>query len=102
MFFPCSVAKYLINASTLVIGIDVAQESPLTKVNTSICSVAGSVDMMQMRYAVSVKVHKNYEYLDPKLIVERIRSFYKLTNTKPDRLIVYREGMCETDNKVKI
>lgn len=97
-----AAARCLFEQPTLLLGIDVTHPGPTDKRSPSIASVVGSVDLNHMRYACSIKVQKQRReslvYLsDP--VTERMMSFFNATQKKPQRIIVYRDGVSEGEFK---
>lgn len=97
-----AVGKCLFVEPTIALGIDVTHPGPTDKRSPSVASVVGSMDKTFMRYAASIKVQKQRRealvYLSEP-VTERLMYFYKSTKVKPNRIIVYRDGVSEGEFK---
>nr|AEF32753.1 ALG-5 [Ascaris suum] len=84
---------------TIFVGIDVTHPGPGRSGN-SIAAVVASVDVDASRYGVSIKVQRP----DAERVVyvvdalkERLISFYKSSGRSPNHIIIYRDGISETE-----
>lgn len=84
---------------TVFIGIDVTHPGPGKRGN-SIATVVGSVDLYATRYEATVKVQQpNAErvvYVVDAL-KERLLSFYSANDRSPAHIIIYRDGISESE-----
>uniref|UniRef100_A0A915PQ71 Piwi domain-containing protein n=1 Tax=Setaria digitata TaxID=48799 RepID=A0A915PQ71_9BILA len=84
---------------TIFIGVDITHPRP-GKIGNSIASVVGSTNLDATRYEASTKVqHPKMErvvYLVDALR-ERLLSFYKSVGTAPKHIIIYRDGISESE-----
>ncbi|VDN33859.1 unnamed protein product [Gongylonema pulchrum] len=84
---------------TLFVGVDVTHPRPGKRAN-SIATVVGSVNLDATRYETSIKVqHPQAErivYLVDAL-KERLLAFYKAVGTSPKHIVIYRDGISETE-----
>ncbi|KJH50570.1 piwi domain protein [Dictyocaulus viviparus] len=92
--------KYIIDQPTLVVGIDVTHPTQAEeRMNIpSVAAIVANIDLLPQSYGANVKVQRKCResvvyLLDA--IRERLVSFYRNTNQKPTRIIVYRDGVSE-------
>ncbi|KNC97218.1 uncharacterized protein SPPG_07605 [Spizellomyces punctatus DAOM BR117] len=90
---------FIKGAPTIIIGADVTHASPTEGRNKpSVISLVASMDANVTRYAASVRVKPTkdvYKEEMPGMIIELLKNFYQTTNTKPHRIIFYRDGVSE-------
>uniref|UniRef100_A0A915IL06 Uncharacterized protein n=1 Tax=Romanomermis culicivorax TaxID=13658 RepID=A0A915IL06_ROMCU len=90
--------KYLIDVPTLIMGVDVTHPSPTDTRSPSIASIVTNTDLSPMRYAASVKIQKHRReaivYLVD-VVRDRLVSFFTESKVKPERILVYRDGVAE-------
>ncbi|KAM3719027.1 hypothetical protein ACO02O_10955 [Dirofilaria immitis] len=84
---------------TIFVGVDVTHPRP-GKLGNSIASVVGSTNLDATRYEASTKVqHPKMErivYLVDALR-ERLLAFYKSVGSAPKHIIIYRDGISDTE-----
>uniref|UniRef100_A0AC35TUF3 ArgoN domain-containing protein n=1 Tax=Rhabditophanes sp. KR3021 TaxID=114890 RepID=A0AC35TUF3_9BILA len=93
-------SKYLVNQPTLVIGIDVTHPTQAEIKNQvpSVAAVVGNIDMLPQTFAASVMVQRKsrQEVVDlVDAMIKRINHFTKCTGIRPERILVYRDGVSE-------
>ncbi|KAJ2469485.1 hypothetical protein EV174_006218, partial [Coemansia sp. RSA 2320] len=84
---------------TMFMGCDVTHPAPGEQHKPSIASVVGSVDFMATCYAATLIQLPSREELVGKLqeaVVRHLKLFFKGTQTKPQRIVFYRDGVSET------
>ncbi|VDN28919.1 unnamed protein product [Gongylonema pulchrum] len=89
--------KYLIDVPTLIIGIDVTHPTQQEE-RQNIPSIVANLDLYPQSYGANIKIQRKCResvvyLLDA--VRERLVGFYKATNQKPIRIIVYRDGVSE-------
>ncbi|KAJ1348323.1 hypothetical protein KIN20_003601 [Parelaphostrongylus tenuis] len=92
--------KYIIDQPTLVVGTDVARPTQAEeRMNIpSVAAIVANIDLLPQSYGANVEVQRKCResvvyLLDA--IRERLISFYRNTNHKSTRIIVYRDGVAE-------
>ncbi|CAJ0960664.1 unnamed protein product, partial [Mesorhabditis belari] len=92
--------KYLVDVPTLVLGVDVTHPTQAEeRLNIpSVAAIVANLDLYPQTYGANVKVQRKCResvvyLLDA--VRERLVSFYKNTHQKPERIIVYRDGVSE-------
>ncbi|CAJ0573794.1 unnamed protein product, partial [Mesorhabditis spiculigera] len=92
--------KYLVDVPTLIIGVDVTHPTQAEeRLNIpSVAAVVANLDLYPQTYGANVKVQRKCResvvyLLDA--VRERLVAFYKNTHQKPERIIVYRDGVSE-------
>ncbi|KHN71070.1 Uncharacterized protein Tcan_02543 [Toxocara canis] len=87
------------NDPTIFVGIDVTHPKP-GRPGNSIAAVVASTDVDATRYEVSVKVQR----ADAERVVyvvdalkERLISFYRNSGCSPNHIVIYRDGISETE-----
>uniref|UniRef100_A0A0K0DSJ6 Piwi domain-containing protein n=1 Tax=Strongyloides stercoralis TaxID=6248 RepID=A0A0K0DSJ6_STRER len=101
------------NDATIYIGADVIHPAPQDVGKNSIPSISavvGSMDILGFKYAVSGKVHtetinQNKQAMETlqffnEQIKERITSFKNSTNTVPKHIVVFRDGVADSQFKI--
>ncbi|VBB30375.1 unnamed protein product [Acanthocheilonema viteae] len=87
------------NDPTIFIGIDVIHPQP-GKLGSSIASVVGSTNLDATRYEASIKIQQpgmeRIVYLVDALR-ERLLTFYKSVGMAPKHIIIYRDGISESE-----
>lgn len=90
--------KYLLGQPTLVLGIDVTHPSPGDSKAPSIGAAVGNIDIFPGKFAASIMVQKHRReavvYLTD-AIQRRVEAFYTHTQRKPERILVFRDGVAE-------
>jgi len=80
------------------LGLDVTHPGPTDRKTPSIGAAVGNIDTLPGRFGASVSVQKHRReavvYLAD-AIQKRVSAFYEQTQTKPERIIVYRDGVAE-------
>uniref|UniRef100_A0A0R3RQP8 PAZ domain-containing protein n=1 Tax=Elaeophora elaphi TaxID=1147741 RepID=A0A0R3RQP8_9BILA len=92
--------KYLIDVPTLIVGIDVTHPTQHEERQNipSVAAIVANLDLYPQSYGANIKIQRKCResvvyLLDA--IRERLVSFYKTTHQKPNRIIVYRDGVSE-------
>lgn len=84
---------------TIFIGVDVTHPGPGKRGN-SIATVVGSVDLFGARYEATIKVQQpsaeRVVYMVDAL-KERLLSFYSANDRSPAHIIIYRDGISESE-----
>ncbi|XP_065062835.1 protein argonaute-2-like isoform X2 [Rhopilema esculentum] len=82
----------------IVLGADVTHPAPGDEQKPSIAAVVGSLDSYPMNYSTSIRVQKNRMEIIAELkdmIKELLNAFRNSTGHKPERIIMYRDGVSE-------
>lgn len=92
--------KYIIDVPTLIVGIDVTHPTQFEERQNvpSVAAIVANIDTYPQTYEANIKIQRKCResvvyLLDA--VRERLVSFYKTTNQKPTRIIVYRDGVSE-------
>uniref|UniRef100_A0A8R1TYC6 Uncharacterized protein n=5 Tax=Onchocerca TaxID=6281 RepID=A0A8R1TYC6_ONCVO len=92
--------KYLIDVPTIIIGIDVTHPTQHEERQNipSVAAIVANLDLYPQSYGANIKIQRKCResvvyLLDA--VRERLVSFYKTTHQKPNRIIVYRDGVSE-------
>lgn len=94
---PTPSIKFLLSRPSIIIGADVTHPNPGSKV-PSIAAVVASMDSMGYRYATTVRAQKSRtEIIEDfsAMVKEMLISFYRATKYKPEKIMVYRDGVSE-------
>lgn len=84
---------------TMFVGVDVTHPAP-GRTGASIASVVTSVDLEATRYEVSIKVQPPGSERVVRLgdvMRERLVSYFESTGERPKHLVVYRDGISESE-----
>jgi eukaryotic translation initiation factor 2C len=81
---------------TLFLGVDVTHPGPGDDKSPSIGSIVGNVNAECTKWAASIKIQRHRReqmvYLTA-AVRERLKDIYSKTNKKPNRIVVYRDGV---------
>ncbi|TPX31606.1 hypothetical protein SmJEL517_g05103 [Synchytrium microbalum] len=83
---------------TIIFGADVTHPAPGSTSNQSIAALVGSMDAQCSRYAAAIRVQRGRQEVIQDLsgmVVELLKTFYQTCGSKPDRVIMYRDGVSE-------
>lgn len=87
------------NDPTLFIGVDVTHPAPGSR-NVSIAAVVGSVDISATRYGCSLRIQRRgcerVVYMVDS-VKERVVEFYNMTGKKPAHVVIFRDGICNSE-----
>jgi len=76
----------------------VTHPAPGSSSNQSIAALVGSMDAQCSRYSASIRVQKGRQEIIQDLagmVVELLKTFYQTCGAKPDRIVLYRDGVSE-------
>ncbi|XP_076338021.1 protein argonaute-2-like isoform X1 [Tachypleus tridentatus] len=93
-----SIRPKVFNEPVIFLGADVTHPPAGDNKKPSIAAVVGSMDAHPSRYAATVRVqqHRQEHIQDLSTMVkELLIQFYKSTRFKPNRIIMYRDGVSE-------
>ncbi|TPX39954.1 hypothetical protein SeMB42_g06174 [Synchytrium endobioticum] len=83
---------------TIIFGADVTHPAPGSTSNQSIAALVGSMDSQCSRYAAAIRVQRGRQEVIQDLtgmVVELLKTFYQTCGSKPDRIVMYRDGVSE-------
>jgi len=86
------------NEPVIFLGADVTHPPAGDNKKPSIAAVVGSMDAHPSRYAATVRVQQHRQEVIQELsamVRELLILFYKTTRFKPNRIIMYRDGVSE-------
>ncbi|KAG0230941.1 hypothetical protein BGW42_000592 [Actinomortierella wolfii] len=86
------------NKATIIVGADVTHPPPGDTVRPSIAAVIGSLDRFGSRHGASICVqdHRTERLYDlKKMIIERLKAFFRVSKVKPEQILFYRDGVSE-------
>ena len=86
------------NEPVIFIGADVTHPPAGDNKKPSIAAAVGSMDAHPSRYAATVRVQQHRQEVIQELssmVKELLIQFYKSTRFKPQRIILYRDGVGE-------
>lgn len=84
--------------STCVIGVDINHPGKGEDRVPSFCAATGSVDAKASRYFATCRAQGNRNEIVADLggmVIEILRKFYGTSGLKPERLLIYRDGVSE-------
>ncbi|KAF9957777.1 hypothetical protein BGZ65_001879 [Modicella reniformis] len=88
----------LTDKPTILLGADVSHPAPGDNVRPSIAALVGSMDSKAARYAASIRIQtartENIADLSS-MTVDLLKTFYQTCGRKPERIVVYRDGVSE-------
>jgi len=90
--------KYLIDQATLILGLDVTHPAPTDRKAPSIGAAVGNIDKLPGMFCASITVQKHRREAVVYLIDAiraRVEAYYRQTQTRPERVIIYRDGVDE-------
>ncbi|KAG0337299.1 Eukaryotic translation initiation factor 2C [Podila humilis] len=90
--------SFIASRPTIIIGADVSHPSPGDRMRPSIAALVGSLDNRASRYTTSIRVQtaRTEAIADlASMVVELLKSFYQTCGQKPDRMLIYRDGVSE-------
>ncbi|XP_076371503.1 protein argonaute-2-like [Tachypleus tridentatus] len=93
-----SIRPKVFNEPVIFLGADVTHPPAGDNKKPSIAAVVGSMDAHPSRYAATVRVqqHRQEHIQDmTSMVKELLIQFYKSTRFKPNRIIMYRDGVSE-------
>lgn len=97
-FLFSSAKKYVNGPPTLFLGVDVTHPPPRDDIAPSIASVVGNIDCDPSKFWCKVKVqkHRREHVVHMKdAVAEMLTSFFAATKQKPQRIVVYRDGVSD-------
>ncbi|KAF9304752.1 eukaryotic translation initiation factor 2C, 2 [Mortierella antarctica] len=83
---------------TIIIGVDVTHPHPSDYTHPSIAAAVASLDNRAARYATAVRVQKARTETVADLsnmTIELLKKYYQACGQKPERILVYRDGVSE-------
>lgn len=86
-------------APVMLMGADVSHPSVSDKTSPSLAAIVASIDCYAAKYATEVRCqdHRTEMIKDMKDMTKNLlRSFYKTTSRKPEKIIMYRDGVSES------
>lgn len=93
-----SIRPKVFNEPVIFLGADVTHPPAGDNKKPSIAAVVGSMDGHPSRYAATVRVQQHRQEIIQELshmVRELLVQFYKSTRFKPNRIIMYRDGVSE-------
>ncbi|XP_037080331.1 protein argonaute-2-like [Pollicipes pollicipes] len=93
-----SIRPKVFNEPVIFLGADVTHPPAGDNKKPSIAAVVGSMDGHPSRYAATVRVQQHRQEIIQELsymVRELLIQFYKSTHFKPNRIIMYRDGVSE-------
>ncbi|XP_045608324.2 protein argonaute-2 [Procambarus clarkii] len=90
---------FVFKTPVMIMGADVNHPQASDKVTPSLAAVVASIDKFASKYAVEVRhqKHRKEMILDLKEMTKNLlRTFYQTTRYKPDRIVMYRDGVSES------
>jgi len=93
-----SIRPKVFNEPVIFLGADVTHPPAGDNKKPSIAAVVGSMDGHPSRYAATVRVQQHRQEIIQELsymVRELLVQFYKSTHFKPNRIIMYRDGVSE-------
>jgi hypothetical protein len=91
--------KWLTSKKTMIVGMDVTHPGPTSVPGTpSIAAVVASVDDTFVQFPASMRIQATKKEMITDLqemMVERLLMYKKTSNSLPDRIYVYRDGVSE-------
>jgi eukaryotic translation initiation factor 2C len=83
---------------TIVFGADVTHPSPFDRTRPSVAAIVASMDQNFIKHAGAVRAQghrvEQIEYMKD-MTVDLMKRYYRETRTKPERIVVYRDGVSE-------
>lgn len=93
-----SIRPKIFNEPVVFFGADVTHPPAGDSKKPSIAALVGSMDAHPSRYAASVRVQQHRQEIIQDLssmVRELLMQFYKSTRFKPNRIVLYRDGVSE-------
>ncbi|XP_045608306.1 protein argonaute-2 [Procambarus clarkii] len=90
---------FVFKTPVMIMGADVNHPQASDKVTPSLAAVVASIDKFASRYAVEVRhqKHRKEMILDLKEMTKNLlKTFYRTTRHKPERIVMYRDGVSES------
>ncbi|KAG0330088.1 Eukaryotic translation initiation factor 2C [Podila horticola] len=90
--------NFVTNKPTIIIGVDVSHPPPSDNTRPSIAAVVASLDSRAARYGATVRVQaaRTETVADlSDMTVELLKMYYQTCGQKPERVLVYRDGVSE-------
>ncbi|KAG9286308.1 hypothetical protein G9A89_014295 [Geosiphon pyriformis] len=98
-FLPPNEIQFISGRPTILIGADVAHSFSENPSRPSIAAVCGSMDAKASRYSASIRVQTARQDIIDDLagmIKELLKTFYQTCGKKPERILMYRDGVSES------
>ncbi|KAG0226093.1 argonaute 1 [Mortierella sp. GBA43] len=95
---PSMMMTVLTAKPTILLGADVSRPAPGDTLRPSIAALVGSMDAKAARYAASVRIQtaRTESIADlGTMTADLLKTFYQTCGCKPERIIVYRDGVSE-------
>ncbi|KAF9091483.1 argonaute 1 [Mortierella sp. AM989] len=93
-----NMLPFLTSKPTILMGADVSHPPPGDTVRPSIATLVGSMDAKASRYSASIRIQAARTETIADLSdmgVELLKTFYQTCGRKPERIMMYRDGVSE-------
>ncbi|KAF9434815.1 argonaute 1 [Entomortierella beljakovae] len=93
-----NMLPFLTSKPTILMGADVSHPPPGDTVRPSIASMVGSMDAKASRYSAAIRVQASRTETIADLsdmAVELLKTFFQTCGRKPERILMYRDGVSE-------
>ncbi|KAG9292083.1 hypothetical protein G9A89_017983 [Geosiphon pyriformis] len=97
-FLPPSQIPFIASRPTILFGADVTHPPQGTTERPSFASLVGSIDAKASRYSSTIRSQMGRTEIIADLkdmVKELLKTFYKTSNKKPERILFYRDGVSE-------
>ncbi|KAF9208010.1 Eukaryotic translation initiation factor 2C [Haplosporangium sp. Z 27] len=93
-----NMLPFLTSKPTILMGADVSHPGPGDNIRPSIASLVGSMDAKASRYSAAIRFQtaKTETIADlSDMAVELLKTFFQTCGRKPERIMMYRDGVSE-------
>lgn len=94
---------FVFKTPVMIMGADVNHPQASDTVTPSLAAVLGSIDQYASKYAVEVRhqTHRREMIVNLKEMTKNLlKTFYRTTRRKPERIVMYRDGVSESQFQV--